>query len=84
MYNCTCRHVRQSSYTVWEFPAHGTKSPIPLWHGSTNLPDKGNFQSFTVRHALPWPPNKLTSQVSQSGCVNFINGHASLQSPTGK
>ena len=35
---------------------------------------------FTVRRALPWPPNKLFLQVSQSGYANLINGHASLQS----
>ena len=28
-------------------------------------------------------PNKLFLQVSQSGYANFINGYASLQSPTG-
>ena len=39
---------------------------------------------FTVRRALPWPPNELFLQVSQSGYTNLTNGHASLQSPTGK
>ena len=39
---------------------------------------------FTVRRALPWPPNKLFLQVSQSGYANLINGHVSLQSLTGK
>ena len=34
----------------------------------------------TVRRALPWPPNKHFSQVSQSGYTNVIDGHASLQS----
>jgi len=33
-----------------------------------------------VGRALPWPPNKLFLQVSQSGYANLINGHASLQS----
>ena len=37
-----------------------------------------SLQSFTVRRTLPWPPNKLFLQVSQSGYVNLINGHTSL------
>ena len=37
-----------------------------------------------MQRALPWPPNKLLLQVSQSGYMNLINGHASLQSPTDK
>ena len=37
--------------------------------------------SVTVRRALPWAPNKVFLQiVRQSGCVNLIDRHASLQS----
>ena len=46
--------------------------------------DRRLQSDLTVRCALPWPPNKLFLQVSQSGCANLINGHTSLQSPTGK
>ena len=41
---------------------------------------KLSSMGITVRRALPWPPNKLFLQVSQSGYANLINGHASLQS----
>ena len=44
----------------------------------------GKLNAVKVRHALPWPPNKLFLQVSQSGYANLINGLASLQSTTGK
>ena len=47
-----------------------------VWKCDLNYP--------TVRRALAWPSNKLLLQVSQSGYANLINGHASLQSPTGK
>ena len=40
--------------------------------------------NITVRCALPWPPNELFLQARKSGYANLINGHASLQSPTGK
>ena len=38
--------------------------------------------SFTLfyQRALPWPPNKLFFQFSQSGYTILIDGHASLQS----
>ena len=35
---------------------------------------------FTVRRALPWPPNKHFLQVSQSGYANLIDRHASIKS----
>ena len=36
---------------------------------------------LTVRRALPWPANKVFLQiVRQSGCVNLMHSHASLQS----
>ena len=36
---------------------------------------------LTVRRTLQWPPNKVFLQiVHQSGCVNLIDNHASLQS----
>ena len=40
--------------------------------------------NFTVRRDLPWPPKKVFLQIiRQSGCANFINRHASLQSSYG-
>ena len=36
--------------------------------------------SFTVRRALPWPPNKHFLQVSQSRYANLIDRHASIKS----
>ena len=51
------------------------KISIVLFHSFTRL---------TVRRALPWPPNKRFSQVSQSGYADLNNGHFSLQSPTSK
>ena len=60
----------------------GSRKLLPKRH----FWSKVRFPSFcvTVRRALPWPPNKLFLQVSQSRYANLINGHASLQSPTGK
>ena len=35
---------------------------------------------FTVRHALPWPPNKVNLQIiCQPGCKNLIDFHAFFQ-----
>ena len=35
---------------------------------------------FTVRRALPWPPNKHFLQVSQSRYANLIDKHAYIKS----
>ena len=40
---------------------------------------KGYHTSITVRRILLWPSNELFLQVSQSGYVNLINSHASLE-----